>query len=68
MFLKWIRSRGRHWHWKALINGIGAIVTAAAVVIIAITKFQQGAWIVVILIPILVYLMLRINKHYTRIT
>jgi K+ transporter len=67
MFLRWWRTRGRHWHVKAFINGLGAVVTAAVVVIIAITKFNQGAWIVVILIPILVYLMLRINRHYTRI-
>jgi amino acid transporter len=67
MFLRWVRTRERHWHLKALINGVGAVVTAIAVVIIAVTKFNQGAWIVVILIPILVYLMLRINRHYNRI-
>jgi amino acid transporter len=67
MFLRWWRTRARHWQVKALINGVGAIITAAAVVVIAVTKFRQGAWIVVILIPILVYLMLRINRHYTRI-
>lgn len=65
MFLRWIRVKGKHWHLKALINGIGAAATAVVVVIIAITKFQQGAWIVVILIPILVLGMLKIKKHYT---
>ncbi|MEL4105981.1 APC family permease [Oscillospiraceae bacterium WX1] len=67
MFLRWIRTRERHWHLKALINGIGAIVTASVVVIIAITKFNQGAWIVVILIPILVLMMFKIKKHYTEV-
>lgn len=65
MFLRWIRIRGKHWQMKALINGIGTVATAVVVVIIAITKFQQGAWIVVILIPILVLGMLKIKKHYT---
>jgi amino acid transporter len=67
MFIRWLRTKERHWQLKALINGVGAVMTAAVVVIIAITKFNQGAWIIVILIPILVFLMLRINRHYTRI-
>lgn len=67
MFLRWIRLRGKHWHLKAAINGVGAASTTIVVVIIAITKFSQGAWIVVILIPILVFIMLKIKKHYTGI-
>ena len=67
MFLRWVRTKGRNWLFKTFINGLGAVITACAVVIIAITKFEQGAWIVVILIPILVFMMLRIHKHYTRV-
>jgi amino acid transporter len=67
MFLRWIRLREKGWRLKASINGIGAVATAIVVVIIAVTKFRQGAWIVVILIPVLVYFMLRIKKHYTGI-
>lgn len=65
MFLHWVRDKGKNWKPKALINGFGAFITAVVVVIIAITKFQQGAWIVVFLIPILVLGMLKIKKHYT---
>ncbi|MCL5069407.1 MAG: APC family permease, partial [Actinobacteria bacterium] len=68
MFVRWLRIRGKHWHLKAFINGFGALVTAVVVVIIAITKFQEGAWIVVILIPILIFLMLKVKKHYMAVS
>ncbi len=64
MLLKWIRTKGKGWKFKAFINGFGGLVTAIVVIIIAFTKFSEGAWIVVILIPILVILILKINKHY----
>ncbi len=64
MLKKWIRDRGKHWFPKALVNGVGGLATAIAVVIIAFTKFEEGAWLVVILIPLLVYLMLKVKKHY----
>lgn len=67
MFMKWYRRRGKHWVPKALVNGIGGVATAIAVVIIAATKFHEGAWVVVILIPILIYLMLKVHKHYTAV-
>ncbi|ERI95459.1 hypothetical protein HMPREF1982_00202 [Clostridiales bacterium oral taxon 876 str. F0540] len=64
MLFRWFRNKGKHWHVKALINGAGALVTGVAVIIIAITKFNEGAWIVVIVIPILMLLMLKVKKHY----
>lgn len=64
MFVKWCRDKGRHWELKAAINGFGAVITAIAVVIIAIEKFEQGAWLVVILIPILIFLILKVERHY----
>ena len=64
MFVKWCRDKGRHWELKAAINGFGAIITAIAVVIIAIEKFKQGAWLVVILVPILIFLILKVERHY----
>ncbi|SHI02097.1 amino acid/polyamine/organocation transporter, APC superfamily (TC 2.A.3) [Sporobacter termitidis DSM 10068] len=67
MFVHWVRSHEPRWRLKALVNGFGALVTAAVVVIIALTKFRQGAWIVVILVPILVLLMLKVKKHYTEV-
>ncbi|MCX7746377.1 MAG: APC family permease [Clostridia bacterium] len=68
MFIKWLRERGKHWRLKASINGFGALVTAIVVVIIAITKFNQGAWIVVFIVPIMMFLMIRVKKHYIAVS
>ena len=67
MFLKWIRQRGKGWKHKAVINGIGSIVTFITVIILGINKFSEGAWIVLILIPIVVIGMLIVKFHYNKI-
>jgi len=67
MFVKWFRLRDQHWHYKAFVNGFGAIVTFVVVMIIAYTKFKHGAWIVIIVIPTLVFLMLKVKNHYTAV-
>jgi amino acid transporter len=68
MFLKWIRGKNQNWLVKAIINGFGAFVTLTIVVVIAITKFTQGTWIVVIVIPILIFLMNKVKKHYIAVS
>jgi amino acid transporter len=67
MFKRWLRNRGKHWLPKAIVNGFGAVVTGIVVFIIAVVKFHEGAWVVVILIPILIFFMLRVKKHYTAV-
>lgn len=67
MFTKWVREKSSGWRHKAVINGTGALVTFLTVIIIGATKFAHGAWIVCILIPMLVFAMLKIKKHYTRV-
>lgn len=67
MFFKWLKGKGDNWVVKAFINGFGALVTFATVIVIAITKFAQGTWIVVIVIPILIFMMLKVKKHYIAI-
>lgn len=64
MFFKWKREKSAGWLPKAIVNGVGAIATAVAVMIIAVTKFPEGAWLVIIIIPFLIYTMQRIKKHY----
>jgi len=64
MFVKWVREKGEHWKKKAFINGFGAIVTSIVVVVIAFSKFNQGAWVVVVLIPFLIFLILKVKRHY----
>jgi len=49
-----------------IVNGIGAVATALVLVIVLITKFTHGAFLVVIAVPVLVFLMLRVERHYQR--
>ena len=55
------------WRWKMLVNGFGAICTAIVMLIFAITKFKDGAWVVLILIPALVSMFYAIHRHYLRL-
>jgi amino acid transporter len=52
------------WKTKMIINGLGAACTAVVVVVFSITKFAEGAWVVLILIPALVMLLQGIHRHY----
>jgi hypothetical protein len=54
----------RHTGWKQAINALGAILTFTVFLILLITKFVDGAWIVAVLIPLLVSLFYSINRHY----
>lgn len=67
MFMKWIRTKEAGWVHKAIINGFGALVTGVAVIIIGATKFTHGAWIVIVVIPILVWAMLKVKNHYNAV-
>lgn len=64
MFVRWIKRKEGKWRHKAFINGTGMVITAITCVIIAASKFLHGAWIVLICIPVLVYIMERIHRHY----
>jgi amino acid transporter len=64
MVRHWYRERGAGWRWRLLINGIGALLTGVVTLVIAVTKFTHGAWIVVLLVPILVLMFQTINRHY----
>lgn len=63
-----VRNEDPGWRPRMLINGLGATVTGIVAVVIAVTKFMTGAWIVVIIIPILVVIFLRINRHYSDVS
>ena len=55
------------WQYKMVINGFGSVCTAIVMVIFAITKFESGAWIVLIILPILVAIFISIHRHYTHL-
>lgn len=67
MFLRWIRHKGHNWLPKAFLNGFGALITAIVVVIIAVTKFNEGAWIVVLVVPALIVVMIKVKTHYVAV-
>jgi amino acid transporter len=52
------------WRWKLAINGLGAITTAIVTLIFALTKFADGAWIIVLLLPIIVVSFYAVHRHY----
>ncbi len=52
------------WKYRMVINGFGAICTAVVMVVFAVTKFKEGAWVVLILTPILVTVFFSIHHHY----
>jgi amino acid transporter len=62
---RWLRLRPRGWKLTAAINGLGAVVTGAVLVITTVTKFEHGAWMVLIVMPILVLMLHGISSHYT---
>lgn len=67
MFRRWLQKREGKWKPKACINGLGMIITGITCIIIAASKFFHGAWIVLLCIPILVFLMNHVHQHYTHI-
>jgi amino acid transporter len=68
LVVHWWRERPPRWHYRAVINGTGAIVTGVATIIFLISKFTQGAWIVVIAVPLFIVLFMRINAYYRSVS
>ena len=67
MVIHWRRLRNRGWQRRAFINGAGAIMTGAATIIIAASKFLAGAWIVLLVIPLIIWQLRKIHRHYDQV-
>ncbi len=67
MLIHWKRNKGDRWQVKMLVNGLGTVITGVTLVIIVIMKFTSGAWVTLLCIALLVWLMLSIKKHYTAV-
>ena len=67
MVVHWRRERGKGWRLKAIINGVGALATGVTVIVVGVNKFFEGAWITVLLIPMLVVGFLKIRGHYQEV-
>jgi len=64
MVRHWLVERGAGWQRRLVVNGVGGIVTAAVTLVIGMTKFSHGAWIVVFLIPLMVLAFRAVHRHY----
>ncbi|MBI3972921.1 MAG: amino acid permease [Chloroflexi bacterium] len=64
---RWWRLREAGWRWRLVVNSAGATVTAIVAVVVAVTKFALGAWVVLVLIPALVFLLLGIRAHFHKV-
>jgi amino acid transporter len=67
MVVHWRRLREPGWRTSAVVNGIGAIVTAIVLLIVASTKAAEGAWIIILLIPTLVFVFRTTRQHYDHV-
>ena len=68
MVVHWWKERSSGWLSKALMNGLGAVVTAVVTAVLLYSKFTHGAWLVVLAIPLMVGLFLAIKGHYRSVS
>jgi len=64
---RWRRLRNPGWRVSMFINGFGTIVTGVVLVVVAVTKFTLGAWMVIVILPVIVAILYGINRHYTSV-
>jgi amino acid transporter len=57
----------RNVRWKQALNAVGSVVTSVVFLILLVTKFAEGAWVVALLIPVLVFVFLSIHRHYEQV-
>jgi amino acid transporter len=65
MVRHWWRERDGRWRLKAILNGLGAVATGITFIIVGYTKFVGGAWIALLLIPLLVIFFLQVHSRHT---
>lgn len=67
MLVRWWRRREAGWRYGLFINGLGAVTTAVVMVVVGTSNFFQGAWLVVVLVPLLMLLLVAIRNHYLQL-
>jgi amino acid transporter len=63
----WWRRRDRAWQWHMAANGVGAIATSIVLCVVIVSKFVYGAWIVVVILPLIVFALHRLGSHNERL-
>ncbi|HJX68210.1 MAG TPA: APC family permease [Candidatus Limnocylindrales bacterium] len=64
MVIHWRKERSSGWAWRSLVNGFGAILTGVVFIVVATEKFADGAWMVLLFIPLLISMMLFVSHQY----
>jgi amino acid transporter len=64
----WFKVKGRNWRIAAAVNTLGACITMLVIVIFGFTKFKEGAWIVLLIIPLAILGAVAIKKHYRHVS
>jgi amino acid transporter len=67
MVVHWWKDKSPGSHSRMVINGIGAFATGITLLVVLVAKFMDGAWVTALLIPLMIFLMTRVKKHYTRV-
>jgi hypothetical protein len=67
MMIHWKKNRAKGWAISFAVNATGMIATAAAALVILISKFTEGTWVIVLLLPVIVVFMLNVSKHYAAV-
>lgn len=67
MVVHWWREHGRQWGLKSIINGVGALATLTTLIVVIISKFLEGAWITILLVPVILFGFLKVSRHYQQV-
>jgi amino acid transporter len=67
MVRRWLRLKERGWRWRSVVNGIGAAATGIVMLTLTVTKFVEGAWLVVVIVPCLVVTFIVMHRHYDEV-
>jgi len=63
----WLRTHGPGWRWRSIVNGVGAAATFVVMLVVVATKFTEGAWMVIVAIPLMVAGFYGVRRHYRRV-
>lgn len=67
MVVHWRRHKGPGWQRRAIVNGVGGVATGLTTLVVLVAKFVDGAWLTTILIPLLIFAMVVVRRHYDRV-
>ncbi|MBC8064444.1 MAG: APC family permease, partial [Chlorobia bacterium] len=67
MVVHWLKLRTEKWRLFAFVNGIGAVATSLALIVVLVAKFTEGAWITCLIIPLFVGTFIKVKRHYIHV-